>query len=187
MNESTRVLYRELQERYVKVLWTHKIHLCQASIHKKNNKCHNTILAVLSVLVSAAAITNVLKWLPDNYMVPVLAVLSLALTFFTVLFKAENLSKMAAENEHFAATMHDLRNRYAGLLADIKAGIMADNEIKVKRETLEYEENLIYSGIVPSTTQKAVDAAEEALKSKQDSTTTDEEIRLLVSPNLQIG
>lgn len=186
MNESTKVLYRELQERYVKVLWTHKIQLCQASIHKKNNKCHNTILAVLSVLVSATAITNVLKWLPEDYIVPVLAILSLALTFFTVLFKAENLGKAAAENEHFAATMHDLRNRYAGLLAGIKAGIMTDSEIMEKREKIEHEENLIYSGIVPSTTQKAVDAAEKSLKSKQDSTTTDEEIRLLVSQNLQI-
>ena len=99
MNDSTKVLYRELQERYVKVLWTHKIQICQASIHKKNNKCYNTILAVLSVLVSAAAITNVLKWLPESLMVPVLALLSLALTFFTVLFKAENLGKAASENE----------------------------------------------------------------------------------------
>ena len=186
MNDSTKVLYRELQERYVKVLWTHKIQICQASIHKKNNKCYNTILAVLSVLVSAAAITNVLKWLPESLMVTVLALLSLALTFFTVLFKAENLGKAASENEHFAATMHDLRNRYAGLLADIKAGILTDKEIKEKREALEHEENLIYSGIVPFTTQDSVDAAEKALKSKQDSTTTDEEIRLLVSPNLQI-
>lgn len=186
MNESTKVLYRELQERYVKVLWTHKIQLCQASIHKKDNKCHNTVLAVLSVLVSAAAITNVLKWMPEDYMVPVLAILSLALTFFTVLYKTENLGKAAAENEHFAATMHDLRNRYAGLLADIKAGILTDKEIKEKRDALEHEENLIYSGMVPSTTKKALDAAEKALKSKQDSTTTDEEIRLLVSPNLQI-
>ena len=186
MNESTKVLFRELQERYVKVLWTHKIQLCQASIHKKNNKCHNTVLAVLSVLVSAAAITNVLKWLPEVYMVPVLAILALALTFFTVLFKAENLGKEAAENEHFAAMMHDLRNRYASLLADIKAGIMTDQTIKEKRDILERDENLIYLGLVPSTSQKAVDAAEKALKSKQDSTTTDEEIRLLVSPNLQI-
>lgn len=186
MNESTKILYRELQERYVKVLWTHKIQLCQASIHKRNNKCHNIVLAVLSVLVSVAAVTNVLKWLPENYMVPALAILSLALTFFTVLYKAENLGKDAAENEHFAATMHDLRNRYAGLLADIKAGILTDKEIKEMREVLEHEENLIYSGIVPFTTQDAVNATEKALKYKQDSTTTDEEIHLLVSPNLQI-
>ena len=186
MEDSTKVLYRELQERFVKVIWTHKIHLCQAAIHIRKNKCHNTSLAILSVLVSAAAVTNVLRWLPEYLMVPVLAVLSLALTFLTVLYKAENLGKAASENEHFAATMHDLRNRYAGLLADIKAGIMSDHEIKERREMLEHEEDLIYSGMVPYTSQEAVDAAKKALKSKQDSTTTDEEIRLLVSPNLQI-
>ena len=108
MDEAIMVLYREIQERYVKIIWTHKIQLCQAAIYIKKNKCHNTTLAILSVLVSAAAITNVLKWLPDCLMVPVLAILSLALTFFTVKYKAENLGKAASENEHFAATMHDL-------------------------------------------------------------------------------
>jgi len=187
MDDSTKVLYRVLQERFVKVIWTHKIHLCQAAIYRKKNKCHNTVLAVLSVLVSASAITNVLKWLPECIMVPVLAILSLALTFFTVLYKAENLGKAAAENEHFASIMHDLRNRYEGLLADIKAGVFTKEQIIAKREYLEHEENLVYSGLVPTTSSEAVKAAELALKTNQDSTTTDEEISLLVSENLQIN
>lgn len=186
MNDSTKVLFREIQERYVKVLWTHKIQLCQANIHKEKNKCHNMVLAILSVLVSAAAITNLLKWLPGPLIVPILVILSLALTFFTILYKAENLEKAAYENEHFAAIMHDLRNRYARLLAEIKAGILTDQQIIQKCEVLEHEENLIYTGIVPTTTQKAVDAAEKALKFKQESTTTDKEIELLVSSNFQL-
>lgn len=186
MENSTKVLYREIEERFVKVIWTHKIHLCQASIHIKNNKCHNVVLAILSVLVSAAAIINVLKWLPEGIMIPVLAVLSLALTFFTVLFKSENLRKAATDNEHFAATMHDLRNRYAGLLSDIKAGFLNNQQIVEQRRVLEHEENLIYFGIVPSTSAKALKAAEKALKTNKDSTTTDEEISLLVSENLHI-
>lgn len=124
MDDSTKVLYRVLQERFVKVIWTHKFQFCQATIYRKKNKCHNTVLAVLSVLVSASAITNVLKWLPECIMVPVLAILSLVLTFFTVLNKAEYLGKAAAGNEYFAAIMHDLCNRYEGLLADIKAGVL---------------------------------------------------------------
>jgi hypothetical protein len=186
MNESTKVLYREIQERYVKVMWTHKIQLCQAGIYKKKSKCHNTLLAVLSVLVSAAAITNVLKWLSEDIMVPVLAVLSLALTFFTVLYKSEDLSKAVTDNEHFAATMHDLRNRYAALLSDIKAGLLTDNVIVQRRDVLEREENLIYSGVVPFTSKEAVDMAEELLKTKQESTTTDKEIEIMVSKNLQV-
>lgn len=186
MEDSTKILYRELQERYVKVIWTHKIQLCQATIHNKRNKYQNRVLALLSVLVSAAAIINVLKWLPEGVMIPVLAILSLALTFFTVLYKSENLGKAASENEHFAATMHDLRNRYAGLLADIKAGMLTKEQVIQKRDNLEHEENLIYLGIVPFTSQEAVDAAEVALKSKKESTTTDKEIELLVSQNLQL-
>lgn len=186
MEESTKVMYRELQERYVKVIWTHKIQLCQAAIHIHNNKCHNSVLAVLSCLVSLSAITNVLKWLPDTIMVPVLAVLSLILTYYTLKYKTENLGKAATENEHFAATMHDLRNRYAGLLSDIKAGMLTNQQIIQQRENLEHEENLIYSGIVPFTTKKAVKDAEKALKHNQDSTTTAEEIKKLISDNLQI-
>lgn len=186
MDEATKVLYREIQERYVKIIWTHKIQLCQAAIYNRENKRHNTTLATLSVLVSAAAITNVLKWLPEGLMVPMLAISSLVLTFYTVKYKAENFGKAAIENEHFAATMHDLRNKYAALLSDIKAGMLTKEQIIQEREILEHEENLIYSGIVPFTSQEAVEAAEIALKSKKESTTTDQEVELLVSPNLQL-
>lgn len=119
-------------------------------------------------------------------MIPVLAILSLILTYFTIKYKSENLGKAASENEHFAATMHDLRNRYAGLLSDIKAGMLTNQQIMQERKKLEHEENLIYSGIVPFTSKKAVTNAEKALKHNQDSTTTAEEIEILVSSNLQI-
>ena len=186
MEESTKILYREIQERYVKVIWTHKIQLCQANIHLKRNKNRNTWQTILSVLVSAAAVTNILKWVPDGVIVPVLAALSLTLTFFTIKFKSDNLGKSAAENEHFAATMHNLRNRYAGLLSEIKAGLLTNKQIVERRDVLEKEEDLIYSGIVPATTAEAVKAAGVALKTNQDSTTTDEELSLLVSNNLQM-
>ena len=77
-------MFRLIQERYVKVIWTHKIQLCQAAIHSQKNKRRNWILTFLSCAVSAAAITHVLKWLPTGIMVPVLAMLSLILTFFTI-------------------------------------------------------------------------------------------------------
>lgn len=186
MDESTLVLYRVILERYVKVIWTHKIHLCQASIYYRKKKSRGTFLTLLSCAVSAAAITNVLSWLPTGIIVPVLATLSLVLTFFTIKFKSDNLEKAAIENEHFAATMHDLRNRYEGLLADIKSGMLTKSEIISKRELLEREENLIYSGIVPFTSSDAVVKAGRALKLDQDSTTTEGEIDLLVSENLKI-
>ena len=81
--------------------------------------------------------------------------------------------------------MHDLRNRYESLLADIKSGQLTKEQIVTRRDALEHEENLIYSGIVPATSSEAVNAASKALKANQDSTTIDKEIELLVSKNLQ--
>lgn len=186
MDDSIKVLYREILERYSKVIWTHEIHQCQANIQIKQNKQHNMVLTTLSVLVSAAAITNIFKWIPDQFILPILALISLTLTFFTVKYKSDNLGKSAAENRQFAAIMHNLRNRYAGLLSEIMAGYLSKEQIVAKREALENEENIIYSGIVPVTSSEAVLMAEKNLKNNQVATTTDEEIALLVSSNLRI-
>ena len=187
MDDSTKVLYREILERYSKVIWTHEIHLCQANIQLKKNRHRNTLLTVLSVLVSASAITNIFKWLPDEIILPLLAVLSLTLTFFTVKYKSDNLGKAAAENRQYAAIIHNLRNRYSGLLSEIKAGTLSNQQIVSRREVLENEENIIYSGIVPVASTEAVALADKALKKDQVATTTDDEISLIISPNLKIA
>ena len=66
MDDSIKVLYREILERYSKVIWTHEIHQCQANIQIKQNKQRNMVLTTLSVLVSAAAITNILSGFQIN-------------------------------------------------------------------------------------------------------------------------
>ena len=60
------------------------------------------------------------------------------------------------------------------------------DEISKRRIQLEELEDIIYSGLVPYTSSKAVDAATIAIKDKQESTTTDEEIEKIVSSNLQL-
>lgn len=186
MDEQVIILYREILQRFDKIIWTHKIHLCQADIYLTKKKEQNIILSLLSVLVSASAITNIFKWLPEVVIVPLIAFSSLVLTYFTTKYKAENLEKKAADNERFAAIMHDLRNRYAGFLSDIKAGLYTKEQISEMRKNLEQIESIVYSGIVPDTSEEAVNKASIALKIKQESTTTDEEITQIVSPNLQI-
>lgn len=186
MDNQIAIQYREILERFNKIIWTHKIHLCQADIYLTKRKKQNLILSFLSALVSASAITNIFKWLPEIVIVPLIALLSLALTFFTTKYQAENLEKKAADNERFAAIMHDLRNRYAGFLSDIKAGLYTKEQISEIRLHLEQIENIIYSGIVPYTSSEAVNKASKALKNKQESTTTDEEISQIISSNLQL-
>ena len=52
MDNTTKILYHEILERYSKVIWTHEIHHCQARIQLRENKKRNQLLTVLSVLVS---------------------------------------------------------------------------------------------------------------------------------------
>ncbi len=60
---------------------------------------------------------------------------------------------------HFAAAMHDLRNRYAGFLSVIKAGLLTGPQIKEERYSLEREEKMI----LPATSNKDVKKASIAL------------------------
>lgn len=52
MDEQIKILYREILERFNKIIWTHKIHLCQANIYLSKKKKQNQILLVFSVLES---------------------------------------------------------------------------------------------------------------------------------------
>lgn len=79
-----------------------------------------------------------------------------------------------------------MRNKYAGFLSDIKAELYTKEQISKKRTELEHIENIVYSGLVPQTSKEAVDAASFALKNKQESTTTNEEILQMISDNLQV-
>lgn len=55
----------------------------------------------------------------------------------------------------------------AGLLADIKAVIIIDEKIVINCKQLEKEEDLVYSGIAPATSNKVVKATEVSMKTKR--------------------
>lgn len=61
MDNQIAIQYREILERFNKIIWTHKIHLCQADIYLAKRKKRNLILSILSALVSASAITNIAR------------------------------------------------------------------------------------------------------------------------------
>lgn len=56
MDEQIKIIYREILERFNKIIWTHKIHLCQANIYLSKKKKQNQILLVFSVLESRYSI-----------------------------------------------------------------------------------------------------------------------------------
>ena len=78
-------------------------------------------------------------------------------------------------------TPQSLYEYYKKLINNCKIDIFCSGIIESK-----HIENIVYSGLVPQTSKEAVDAASFALKNKQESTTTNEEILQMISDNLQV-
>ena len=195
MNDQIRTVYRVLEERYVKVAWTHKIQECQAGIHlAKENKNRKRMAAINAITTTAAVITlfyNVTPWFKDNApWIPVVITAGFAVwsSYLTFRYKDQTFATKAAANKQYAAKCHDMRNKYESLLADVYSGRLATlDEICAKRDELENEENILYSSeTVPHTTSEAVDMARKALMVNRDSQTEDNEIRAIVPQHLQV-
>lgn len=196
MNEQTRIIYRILEERYVKNAWTHKIQECQAEIHLKEFIKQRNQMGLAAALTSSTAIISLIAKcvsLIDNkyilLMIPIItAGLSAWSTYLTFRFKDRVLEKKAEENKHFAAKCHDLRNRYESLLGDIKSGIIADSAVicKLRDELADMENQIYVDSATPHTSNKAVKLARSRLLGSYESQTTDEEIRAIVPLHLQI-
>ena len=195
MNDQIRTVYRVLEERYVKVAWTHKIQECQAGIYlAEENKNRKWMAAINAITTTAAVITlfyNVTPWFNDNApWIPVVITVGFAVwsSYLTFRYKDQTFATKAAANKQYAAKCHDMRNKYESLLADVYSGRLATlEEICAKRNELENEENILYSSeIVPHTTPEAVDMARKALMVNRDSQTEDNEIRAIVPQHLQV-
>lgn len=195
MNDQIRTVYRVLEERYVKVAWTHKIQECQAGIHlAKENKNRKRMAAINAITTTAAVITlfyNVTPWFKDNApWIPVVITAGFAVwsSYLTFRYKDQTFATKAAANKQYAAKCHDMRNKYESLLADVYSGRLTTlDEICAKRDELENEENILYSSeTVPHTTSEAVDMARKALMVNRDSQTEDNELRAIVPQHLLV-
>ena len=194
MNEQIRTVYRVLEERYVKVAWTHKIQECQAGIHlaeeNKNRKRMAFINAITATSAVASLIWNVTPIKEHFPWVPVIltAILSIVSSYLTFRYKDQTFATKAAANKQYAAKCHDMRNKYESLLSDVYSGRLTTlEEVCAKRDALSDEENNLYSSeTVPHTTEKAVNMAKKALMVNRDSQTEDNEIRAIVPQHLQV-
>lgn len=186
MNTSTRILYKEIIGRYIKVTWTHKIQECQADIYLKKSEFVQTSISLLTGLTAAGTLATIMPFLSETIVGSLTAFFALTLSYFTYRYKDGILESKARECKQYASKVHHLRNLYSSLLADMKAETISDADSMVRRNQLEQLENNLYSQSVPHTTLKAVEMATKALKINQDSTTTDEEIQLILPEHLKI-
>lgn len=195
MNEQIKTIYRVLEERYVKVAWTHKIQECQAGLHLKEENCNRKCMAWLNALTATSAVVTLIwnlipsikdhcPWVP----VVITAVLSICSSYLTFRYKDQTFGTKAAANKQYAAKCHDMRNKYESLLSDVFSGRLSTLEdVCIKRDELAEEENKLYSSeVVPYTTHEAVKMARKALMVDRDTQTEDSEIRAIVPQHLQL-
>lgn len=195
MDEHIKILYKCIQNRYVKVTWSHKIQEIQGDLYYKKSEKIKRIRCVLSVLTTGGALFSILPFVDlltiqgfandFNIKTSVTALLASILSYYTLRYGDGILNERSNSNKQFAAKLHNLRNKYESLMTDIVSGLLSEEQIVNKRDELSEAENDLYMH-APLTTSNAVKKASVALKIKKESTTESEEIDEIVPSDLII-
>ena len=189
LEAETNKLYKQITGRYIKVLWTHKIHECQADIHHKHLQRVQMWIGILTALTATGTVAALIPFeneIIDKIGVWLTAVFALILSYLNFRYKDGILEKKIEENNSYAAKLHHLRNLYESLLTDIAAEKIDDQTIITRRDELEQMENELYSQNTPITSNEALKKVNVAIKGNQDSTTTEEEEQLILPDFLKV-
>lgn len=182
-------IYKQIIGRYIKVVWTHKIHECQAYIYYVHVERVKTWISILTGLTATGTVAALIPFSCadiDKVAVWLTAIFALALSYFNYRYKDGILEKKMEENKAYAAKLHHLRNLYESLMTDIISEKIDVQTIMKRRNELEQKEDELYSQKVPITSKAAVQQATRALKGNQDSTTTEEEEQLILPDYLKL-
>lgn len=191
MDDKLFPVYKEIEDRLVKISWTHKVQEIQAGLHLKRSSCHKWWMAITNGITTTTAfvtvITSALNAVDAAWVWPAItSVIAVVSTIITLRFKDGLLDDKALACKQYAAKCRDIRNRYEAILADAKAGRYDVESLCVKRDEMTDIENSLFAGeIAPHTTAKAVALAKKALIDKKESLTEEHEIKAIVPKHLQ--
>ena len=182
MSDEYKLLEDTLRDAFAGVVWSHKIQEKQSDIYAENFKIMTVINIVAVSLTSAGIVTLIFKdplWLKF-----VSAILSFATIFITAYFKSFDLQKLIISHKNTANKLISIRDQYKILLAQTRLQSDSVENLLQKHSDLVNQTIAIYQD-APSTTDKAVSRAEEALKTQKDNTFSDDEIDLFLPNSLR--
>ena len=171
--ESRQILEGQLRECYGRVVYTHKTHEKCADIllgRLANIKIWQIILSALS---TGGFISIFLS--EDNAGAVLGATVSTILLVLTAYVKNYDLGELAQKHKQAATEIWLIREKYLSLLTDLAMGEKPIETLQEERDTLLESLHAAYNS-APSTTSEAYRKAQDALKTKEDLTFTDEEI-----------
>jgi len=173
MTEDYKILNGTVRSTYGSVCWSHKIQEKQADIYAKRYKRMETINVLCSVAVGVGVLS--LFW-ADSLIVKVLsAVVSFASAFIAAYFKSFDLKELSKGNKNAALKLLGIRDELKYLLMQIKAEKSDFETLAKDYKNILKRLDAIYLE-APTTSEKAVELAREALEIKKDNEITDEEI-----------
>lgn len=187
MEKSTRTILSGVREAYARLVWTHKVHEKCADRYKSYDDRFKITQIVLSVLLAGGGISAITEYLPDTWKMWVailVAILSFALAMVNAFLKNRNYAQRVVEHSETAVKLLYCRDRYLALITDAMAGKLTDDEIIQKRDNLYRELSQIYEK-APRTTPTDYANAGKAIKENGETTSTEEEIDVLLPKELR--
>lgn len=190
MTNAEQILEGQLRECYGRVVYTHKAHEKCADALLLRNSWIKWGQIILSAIIAGGIITMFFgfEWLAEGkkiseFITAILSTLLLVLNSYT---KDYDLGAIAQKHRQAAAEIWLIRENYLTLLTSLRMRQLAIDEICSQRDKLLGDLHDIYSGS-PSTSFKAYQEAQNALKNMEEMTFSDEEIDKFLPKELRRG
>lgn len=173
MIENYKMLENVVRDSYSSVVWSHKIQEKQSDIYAEKFKMLETVNIGAASLTSVGIIAMIFT--DPLWIKLVSALVSFVTVFITAYYKSFDLQKLVSSHKSTANKLIAIRDQYKVLLTEIKLQSDSVEKLLTKYKELVKKTDAIYLE-APTTTDKAVNRAREALKIKKDNSFTDDEI-----------
>jgi len=180
--ETRKILEGQLRECYGRVVYSHKTH----------EKCSDILLTRLStiklwqIILSALTTGGFISTFfgAGDIGTGIGVVVSTMLLILNAHTKNYDLGELAQKHKQASNEIWLIREKYLSLLTDLAMGEKPIEQLQSERDILLESLHSVYSGS-PSTTFEAYKKAQDALKTKEDMTFSDEEIDAFLPKELK--
>ncbi len=184
MTDKYGIIEDSVRDMFARAVWTHKIQEKQADIYQKQYKWMETVSIICGSLTSVGILSTIFT---DQLWIKIVsAVLSLFTVFVAAYFKSFDLNKLTKAHKEAANKLLIVRNEISCLLTSIKLKEKPVLELEDRYRELMDKANEVYKE-APTTTDKAVKLAKEALQVTGDNTFSKDEIDSYLPAALQKG
>ena len=182
MENKYQLLLDVVRQNFASAVWTHKIQEKQADISGENYSRLESLNILAASLTSCGIVSTIFY---ENLAAKIIAaLLSFVTLSITTYFKSFDIKNMEKQCKDTANRLVVVRNDLLHIIAEIHMKSRSVDEINHDYIQIINTLNKIYVE-APSTTQKAVERASEALKTNNEYTYTEEEIDNFLPPTLR--